>query len=178
MKPSLNGAPKFPTTVWTIENRTEPRAASAQWKALTKRHTAHLHSKPGDLSHKLRELADHVYRAAGGQPELVPTKLAISLRGQVEEIVRRFVQLRSHIGKDTSFLDFELIAPEEGDAFSYELMTRVDTITFQYGHGMDPPKGKTESSPVVLCTTALGLKRRDQGKAVVKAKVVQEVFVA
>lgn len=164
--------------IWSRISQHESRAASAQWKALTKRHTAHLHSKPGDLSHKLRELADHVYRAAGGQPELVPTKLAISLRGQVEEIVRLFVQLRSHIGEDTSFIDLEPIAPDEGDEFSHELMTRVDTITFQYGHGMGPPKGKTESSPVVLCTTALGLKRRDQGKAVVKAKVVQEVFVA
>lgn len=92
-------------------------------------------------------------------------------------MVRLFVQLRSHISEDTSLLDFELIAPGEGDEFSHELMTTVDTIAFQYGQGADAPKGKRKSSPVVLCTTALGLKRLDQGKAAVKAKVVQEVFV-
>lgn len=106
----------------------------------------------------------------------MPTKLGVSLRGQVEETVRLCVQLRSHIDDCASSLDFEVFAPHERHEFSHELMITVDTISFKYGRDADPPEGKMESSSVVLCTTALGLRRRDNGRATVKARVVQEVL--
>ncbi|GJE96025.1 hypothetical protein PsYK624_122180 [Phanerochaete sordida] len=136
----------------------EPYAISARWRVLTRRSVAA--AGPSDplrrVSEELLKCFKDVLSAAGVRHD-APSTDWTSVRGRVESIAAAIVALQKTIGEDATSNDFCVVCPVEGAHFVSDTMEDLD--------GRDRNRrGSASQRPQVLCTTALGLYRREKAK--------------
>lgn len=130
--------------------RPEPPSIAAKWKALTRRYGTHLHVRHDVLQRTLLDTTSDVLQLAGGRLDVVPAPVIQGFAIRIDEIVKLTMKLRSHIGEDAASSDLRIIPPSPGGVFDATLMDDANALP-----------GKA-SVGVVLCTTELGLLRREK----------------
>ncbi|EKM51024.1 uncharacterized protein PHACADRAFT_262965 [Phanerochaete carnosa HHB-10118-sp] len=155
----------------------EPQAISSRWRVLTRRY-----ARNSDTSDILPRLSDQLLEAfknvvlIAGVRMMAPSLQWTSVQEKMKDIIVESMVVQKAIGEDIAFSDFEVICPESNTQFNADTMEDADDC------GCRRRKSVAEGMPV-LCTTELGLRRREKvgdqgGRSGIKHTTVMKAKVA